>query len=145
MNDQFDFWLGEWELTWEGDGRGHNSVTKLLGDKIIREKFTSLHDAHNATFRGMSVSTYHEATNQWRQTWEDDQGNHLEFVGGIQNGDMILSRQTMVEGQPAHQRMVWTNIQADSLDWYWQLSTDAAQSWQTLWHIHYRREGKEGD
>lgn len=145
MNDQFDFWLGEWELTWADHGRGHNSVTRILGDKIIREKFTSLHDDHTAPFQGMSVSVYNEASGQWKQTWVDNQGNYLDFVGGVQDGDMILSRQTMVEGKPAQQRMVWTNIQSASLDWYWQLSEDAGQSWQTLWHIHYRRQGKRGD
>ncbi len=145
MNNQFDFWLGEWELTWADHGRGHNSVTRILGDKIIREKFTSLHDDHTAPFQGMSVSVYNEAANQWKQTWVDNQGNYLDFVGGVQDGDMILSRQTMVEGKPAQQRMVWTNIQPDSLDWYWQLSEDAGQTWQTLWHIHYQRQKKERD
>ncbi len=141
MNDQFDFWLGEWALTWEDHGRGHNSVTKILGDRIIREKFTTLHDDKSDTpFQGMSVSVYNEATNQWKQTWVDNQGNYLDFVGGFKDGQMILSRETIIEGKPARQRVIWENIQADSLDWLWQRSDDGGQSWQTLWHIHYSRQ-----
>lgn len=140
MNDQFDFWLGKWELTWEDNGRGRNTVTKILGGKIIREKFTSLHDDETPPFKGMSVSVYNDATGQWKQTWVDNQGNYLDFVGGFSDGEMVLIRDAVIEGKPAKQRMVWTNIQSDQLDWNWQRSDDGGETWQTLWHIHYNRK-----
>ena len=139
MNDQFDFWLGEWELTWADNGRGHNSISKILDDKVIREKFTSLHDDKVPPFAGLSISTYNEANDQWKQTWVDNQGNYLDFAGGFQDNEMILMRNTVLEGKPVKQRMVWTNIQENSLDWYWQRSEDGGQSWQTMWHIAYKR------
>ena len=34
---QFDFWLGEWDVSWgEGQG-GTNRVDKILDGKVIRE------------------------------------------------------------------------------------------------------------
>ena len=34
----FDFWIGEWECTWDG-GRARNSVCKILGGRAILESF----------------------------------------------------------------------------------------------------------
>ena len=137
--NQFDFWLGEWDLTWAENGRGHNNISKVLGDKVIREKFTTLHDDEVPPFQGMSVSTYNAAEKQWKQTWVDNQGNYLDFVGGFADGKMILMRDAVAEGQPIKQRMVWHNIQPDALDWAWQRSDDQGETWQTLWDIHYIR------
>jgi hypothetical protein len=139
MHNQFDFWLGEWELTWADNGRGHNSITKILGDNVIQEQFTSLHDDDTLPFQGMSVSVYQQTADQWQQTWVDNQAGYLDFVGAFQNGEMVLSREAMIEGKPARQRMVWKNIQTDALDWFWQRSEDGGESWQTLWHIQYKR------
>ena len=40
---QFDFWLGEWELSWkdkEGNNQsGKNKVERILGGKVIQENF----------------------------------------------------------------------------------------------------------
>jgi hypothetical protein len=33
-NGQFDFWIGEWALTWAENGRGRNVVTKILDGKL---------------------------------------------------------------------------------------------------------------
>lgn len=140
MNDQFDFWLGEWDLTWGENGRGYSSVSRILNDKVIREKFTSEHDDEVAPFEGMSISSYQEAAQQWKQNWLDNQGNNLDFVGHFVDGEMILQREAMVDGHYARQRMMWTAITPTSLEWYWQQSNDHGQTWQTLWHIHYTRK-----
>lgn len=140
MSEQFDFWLGEWDLTWQGNGRGHNNITKILGQKVIREKFTTLHDDEVAPFQGMSVSTYNETSGQWKQTWVDNQGNYLDFVGRFAAGEMVLMRDAVVEGKAVKQRMVWQAIQDDSLEWLWQHSDDEGETWQTLWQIHYKRK-----
>ncbi|MCP4363045.1 MAG: DUF1579 domain-containing protein [Chloroflexi bacterium] len=140
MNEQFDFWLGKWDLTWVDNGRGHNSITKILDDQIIREKFTTLHDDEVSPFQGISVSTFNKSQNQWQQTWVDNQGNYLDFAGGFADGQMILSRDALLKGKRIQQRMVWQDIQPNSLEWQWQQSDDGGQTWQTQWHIHYKRK-----
>lgn len=136
---QFDFWCGYWDLTWPDNGRGTNEIRRILDGRIIQENFSSIPTDGSQPFQGMSVSAYDAANAQWRQTWVDNQGGYLDFVGSFADGKMILSRDAILEGKPVKQRMVWQNIQADSLDWAWERSEDDGRSWQTLWPIHYKR------
>ena len=134
---QFDFWLGEWDLTWGEDGRGTNVITAVLDKRVIQEQF----DGTPATpLQGLSVSTYNTQLGKWQQTWVDNQGSYLDFVGEFAAGKMILSREATLAGQPILQRMVWYNIAEQSLDWNWERSTDGGETWQIMWHIHYQRK-----
>lgn len=136
----FDFWLGEWALTWGENGRGHNRISRILDGQIIQEEFTSLVVDQSPPFRGLSVSAYQAQTDEWRQTWVDNQGSYLDFSGGMVGDKMILARRAVVDGKAVQQRMVWYNITADSLDWSWERSDDAGRTWQALWQIHYTRQ-----
>ena len=40
--NQFDFWLGEWDVTWDEDGKGKNHILRIMDDKIIQENFPHL-------------------------------------------------------------------------------------------------------
>jgi hypothetical protein len=133
---QFDFWVGEWDLSW-GDGeRGRNTVSRILGGCVVQEQFEG---SAKQPFRGMSVSVYDPDADLWRQTWVDDQGGYLDFTGGMQDGRMILSRTGTVKGNTVHQRMVFYNIAADSFDWDWETSRDGGRTWELRWRIHYQR------
>ena len=136
--DQFDFWLGEWALTWTDGGRGSNRIEKIMDGCVIQENFDG---TPSTPLRGMSVSTYLTASGDWKQTWVDNQGGYLDFSGGFADGKMILERDAVIEGRPVKQRMVWYNIQPDALEWDWQRSDDGGQTWKTLWHIDYKRSG----
>lgn len=133
---QFDFWLGDWEVSWDSDGRGTNIVEAVLDGCVILENFDG---GPETGLRGMSVSTYRPQTGKWYQTWVDNQGNYLDFVGGMQGKKMILAREAREAEGPLHQRMVWYNVEANSLDWNWERSEDGGETWETLWHIHYLR------
>jgi hypothetical protein len=135
---QFDFWVGEWDLTWPDSGRGANIITVELDSCVIEENFTTEGDS---PFRGRSVSVYNPATERWSQTWVDNSGGYLDFVGAWRDSTMILSRTaTDTSGISFMQRMVWFNIAADSLDWHWERSDDNGKTWRTLWAIHYQRK-----
>ncbi|MGH2397551.1 MAG: YybH family protein [bacterium] len=141
---QFDFWVGEWELTWPASetsgrkpGRGTNRIERAFDNCVIVEHFTG---TPSIDLRGMSVSTFNTRKGKWHQTWVDSSGSYLDFVGEFKDGQMILSREaTTREGKPFLQRMVWKNIKADSLDWSWERSDDVGQTWKVLWPIHYQR------
>jgi len=90
--------------------------------------------------QGLSVSTYNMQLGKWQQTWVDNSGSYLDFVGEFAAGKMILSREATLAGQPILQRMVWYNIAEQSLDWNWERSTDDGETWQIMWHIHYQRK-----
>ncbi len=136
---QFDFWLGDWNLTWGENGRGRNVISKILDGKVIQEQFTSLPNDATTPLIGLSLSVFNGQTDQWQQTWVDNQGSYLDFKGGMVGDKMILSRMTVIEGKPVQQRMVWDNIQTDALDWSWERSDDGGQTWNVQWAIQYRR------
>jgi len=135
---QFDFWVGTWTLRWGEDGYGTNVIERILGGCVIEENFVGR--MPDGLFRGKSVSVYDARQQQWKQTWVDDRGGYLDFTGGFEEGRMVLQRETVRDGKPLLQRMVWYNISADELDWNWEKSEDGGETWTTLWKIHYTRK-----
>jgi uncharacterized protein DUF1579 len=141
---QLDFWVGDWDLTWPASqssqgkpGRGKNHIERALDDCVVVERFDG---SPGMPLRGMSVSTFDQRAGKWRQTWVDNSGGYLDFVGGLKDGSMILTREAAVPaGRKILQRMVWKNIEADSLDWSWENSADGGQTWTVLWPVHYQR------
>ncbi len=135
---QFDFWLGQWELTWGDSGSGTNTIVALLDSMVIAESFDG---TPAIALMGLSHSVYDRRAGQWKQTWVDNQGGYLDFVGGLEDGKMILARNGVGrDDTPIMQRMVWYNITHNELDWNWESSADDGETWQTNWEIHYRRK-----
>ena len=133
---QFNFWVGNWELTWNDTSRGNNNITVEMGNCLIHEHFS---DTVNQYF-GQSWSMYDTTSKKWKQTWVDNSGEYLDFQGGFENGTMILQRSDInKKGQPVLQRMIFFNIAKNTFDWDWESSTDGGVSWKSQWKIHYRR------
>jgi hypothetical protein len=130
----FDFWLGEWEVSWD-DRRGTNVIEPIFDGRVILEQF----DGHpGADFRGMSVSVYDESARVWRQTWVDSEGNYLQFTGSF--GDGVMDLRGERSGDLV--RMQWRDIRSDALTWLWQRSEDGGESWVTMWELAYRRRSR---
>lgn len=133
---QFDFWVGEWNLTWGDDGQGHNVIRPIMGGCVIEENFS----APSGGYFGKSVSAYAVQQGIWKQTWVDNNGSYLDFTGGMEGNQMILRRQfTNAEGQAVMQRMRFYDIEKDHFDWSWERSLDEGQTWEPVWQIHYER------
>ncbi len=132
--NQFDFWLGEWDVTWGEDGKGTNRIEKVLGDKILQENFDG------GGLLGMSFSAYDPERNLWCQTWVDNNGTYLDFTGKFQDEKMTLSRDAVIQGETCKQRMVWYNIEMNRFDWNWERSDDGGVTWRVLWQIKYTRK-----
>jgi hypothetical protein len=142
---QFDFWLGEWDLTWPAEQAGGdpgqtmtgtNHISKLFGHCAIEENFAT----DDRSFLGRSLSVYDEKTATWRQTWVDSAGAYLSFTGGMDGDAMLLSTEPVEEDDDVVvNRMVFTDISPVSLFWRWQKSTDGGATWSDLWTITYKR------
>ena len=139
-NEQFGFWAGEWSLTWQDQhGKtqtGTNRIEWILGGCVLQESF----EDPTGGLIGRSWSVYDPASGKWKQTWVDNQGSYLDFVGERRDGRMSLEREAMVEGKSRRQRMTFYNITPDSLDWDWEGSGDGGATWKLAWRIHYVRK-----
>ena len=139
---QLSFWAGEWDLTWPGSQAGEvqhgtNSIRRILDGCVVEENFSGGTDMH---LRGRSVSLYDTNSHRWKQTWVDNEGGYLDFVGDFKDGQMTLSREvTRPDGTRIAQRMVFKNIQPDEFDWSWESSRDGGKTWSVVWPIHYKR------
>jgi hypothetical protein len=138
---QFDFWVGDWDLEWDGPDhakvKGSNTVQKILDGCVIQENFSD----PSTSFTGMSVSMFNTHLNKWQQTWVDNQGSYLDFVGEFSGGRMVLERKALKkDGTDFLHRMIFYNISAKQLDWNWEKSEDKGKTWNLMWKIHYVRK-----
>ena len=133
--DALDFWIGEWDATWEG-GSGTNTVTRELGGHVVVERFEA---GAPDPLSGLSVSVPDPAGNRWRQTWVDSTGNYWAFVGGPQEDrTFVFETPDRVDTDQVFKRMLFSGIEPDAFDWRWEFSPDG-QRWQQRWAIHYQR------
>lgn len=136
---QFDFWIGEWNAEWElqgKPGKGSNVVRSILDNCVIEENFDG---RPGMPLQGRSFSTY-TRTGKWQQTWVDNQGGYLDFVGEFNGGQMVLERKAIADGKEFLQRMVWYNLAKDKFDWNWERSDDGGKTWKVVWKIAYSRK-----
>jgi hypothetical protein len=140
---QFDFWVGTWDATWPGAkegeiAHGSNHITRVLDACVVQESFDG---GDSMPLRGMSLSLFDGRTNKWKQTWVDNAGAYLDFVGEFKDRQMILAREAVLpNGTHVQQRMVYKNITASEFDWSWEASQDGGKTWQVQWPIHYKRK-----
>lgn len=144
-NNDFDFWLGNWDLEWttkEGEkAYGQNIITRILGGSVIQESFTTKDEK---PFKGISLSVFNRKKEIWQQTWVDNKSGYLDFTGGRQNDKMILEREFVNGGDvKVIQRMVFFDIEKNSIMWNWERSLDEGESWEVLWQIKYSRRNTE--
>lgn len=134
---ELDFWIGDWDVSWAGDGTGTNRLTRILGGRVIREEFSGR--SPRGSLDGLSLSVYDPQRALWRQTWVDDQGSYIDLVGERVDGWFAFGRTAVEEGPGVRQRMVFRDVEADSLRWTWERSEDDGMTWKVVWEIHYKR------
>ena len=140
----FDFWVGEWEVTWnEADGKkgkGLNTISKTLDENVINENFRIL-EGQSKGFKGTSISVYQPRQKRWKQAWADNQGGYFDFVGETDNGKRIFKTQPIKNGDnEVISRMVFKDIKKDSFVWDWESSVDGGKTWKLNWQINYKRK-----
>jgi uncharacterized protein DUF1579 len=136
MERELDFWLGEWDVRWEG-GSGTNVISSELQGTVILERFDG---RPGTTLQGISVSVFDRELAHWRQTWVDSHHGYLDFVGGVgDDGVFELRHEKRTDDcDPQQFRMRFTEVQDDSFVWLWQ-RREPTGDWSDQWRIDYRR------
>lgn len=133
---QFDFWLGEWEVTADGRVAGRNSIVKQLGNCVVQESWKGASGTE-----GRSLNVYDSSRGRWHQTWVDSSGGLLLLEGGLRNGAMVLEGTQRDDETRAvtRERITWTPAPDGSVRQLWEYSTDDGKSWKARFDGQYRR------
>ncbi len=134
----FDFWIGRWDVTETKTGKpaGKSLIEALYQGCAIRENWTE------AGYAGGSLNTYDAATGKWRQTWTDSANSWREFVGGVEDGKMVLVARRPAKADPSKmllERMVFTPNPDGSVRQYSDQSLDDGRTWTERYDYTYRK------
>jgi len=136
---QFDFWLGEWEVTdSSGKPAGRNRIVSLFNGCGLQENWESAQGA-----KGTSLNVYDAVAGRWHQTWVDDHGGLLELDGGIDAGKMVLigSRPSVKEkGTRVVHRIVWTPLAPGKVQQHWEFSKNEGRTWSNVFDGIYTKK-----
>ena len=129
---QFDFWVGEWApQNAQGVTVGTSSIQLILKDCIIFENWDT------PVSSGKSFSLYNARDGRWNQTWVDASGNITHYVGGLQDGKMILVANTVTNGKKSLARMTFSKLADGSVRQHGENSVDDGKTWSTAYDFKY--------
>jgi hypothetical protein len=134
---QFDFWLGDWNVTDRASGKpvGTNRVTSELKGCVLQEHWAGAGGGH-----GTSFNHYDAARKLWHQTWVDDSGGILYLDGGLRDGAMVLTgRRPGRNGRTVTDRITYTHARDGSVRQHWEISRDGGATWSTTFDGIYRK------
>lgn len=136
---QFDFWIGDWDVSSNGKPAGTNSIQSIHDGCALQENWQG---AGPGGISGTSFNIYDQATGRWHQTWVDSSGTLLLLDGEMVDGAMVMSgtRPTGDDKGVALHRISWTPNPDGTVRQLWEASTDGGDSWAVLFDGLYTRQ-----
>ena len=133
---EFDFWIGEWNVTSQGKKVAESSIQRIIEGCVIYENYSQ-----GNNYTGKSFNFYDSTLKQWRQTWVDSGGNVSEFAGQLKDGAMHYAGETHLrDGSRVLRRMVVSSLGPDRVRQYSERSTDGGQTWTEAYDFIYERK-----
>ena len=133
---QFDFWVGEWQVSNEQNSNVSQSKTSLINDGCgIFEEYTT-----KTGYQGKSLNIYDTTTQHWHQTWIDNSGTLLQLDGKFEQGKMTLSGMAFdKDGREVLNKIVWTPNTDGTVHQQWLVSNDQGKKWQSVFDGLYKK------
>ena len=119
----------------QGVPSGTSSVQLILGQCIIFENWTG-----GSGTNGKSFNIYDTNDKKWHQTWVDDKGTFTHYIGGLINGEMVVTAETSVSGKPTLAKMTFTKMPNGDVRQHGENSTDGGKTWATSFDLIYSRK-----
>ena len=133
---QFDFWVGDWSVTVNGQHAGDNRIDRILEGCALLENWTG-----TGGMSGKSLNFYDPARRQWHQTWVDDRGGSLGLDGTFTDGKMVLSGTKKDQaGKTTINRITWNALPSGQVRQVWEQSSDDGKSWTVAFDGLYTRK-----
>lgn len=134
---QFDFWVGDWEVTVGGVRAGQSRVEKILNDCVVFENWTGA-----SGYVGKSFNLYDRQKKRWQQTWVDGMGGVTEYFGEWKDGALRYEAKGIVpagEKDPADQTMVFFKLDDGRVRQLIQQTRDGGKTWSVVFDGLYAR------
>ena len=135
---QFDFWIGRWDVvdTKTGQPAGSSLIEGLYKGCVLRENWSE-----PGGVTGGSLNIYDRTDKRWHQTWADSGGGRHEYVGGLEEGKMVLTwihPSVRFPGKVAHERMTFTHNTDGTVRQAAEATVDEGATWTALYDYTYK-------
>ena len=133
---QFDFWIGEWQVTDSARTRtmGSSIITAEESGCMLRERWTG------GGGTGQSMNFYDRRNGQWHQVWVASGGGVLRLSGGLDGTSMVLEGEGVSPtGAPVRNRIAWTPQPDGRVRQLWSTSSDGGNTWRPGFDGWYAR------
>ena len=140
---QFDFWIGDWDVTSTGDGvsRGSSHISSEMGGCVIWENWTSA----GGGYFGKSYNTYNLNLHRWEQYWVDNSAGTIFFYGNLKDGVMDYWTDDVPQsnGQKLRRHLQFFNLGPGKVRQFSQGSNDGGKTWQVEYDLTYSRRAEK--
>ena len=136
---EFDFWVGDWDVTANGSIAGHNRIEPILGGCVIQETWTGAGGS-----AGSSFNFFNPQLGKWQQFWVWRNGTTLYLTGDYSDGKMILEGESVNrQGATVDNRVTWFDNDDGTVRQLWETSADDGETWTVSFDGLYRAASKE--
>ncbi len=133
---QFDFWVGEWDVTVRGQQAGTNRIELIEGNCVVFENWTGAGGGS-----GKSFNFYNNQTGKWNQVWVASNGSNLFFAGEVRDGNLHYTGTTLgAGGAKTLHKLTFFNLAPGHVRQLWESSTDEGKTWSVVFDGDYRRK-----
>jgi hypothetical protein len=139
LNHDFDFWIGEWNVTSpDGKPAGTSRIEAVAGGRGLLENWEGAPQPNGQPGgSGKSLNAFNAAKKQWQQYWVGA-GGVLELSGGLVDGRMVLAgERALADGRTLTNRISWTPNTDGSVRQLWEQTFDGGKTWTTAFDGRY--------
>jgi hypothetical protein len=134
---QFDFWVGEWDVSPTGSPVivAESSITLADEDCVVIENWRPFRNgsAH-------SISMYDAQTRHWRQFYAGAAVPLATYTGNLDSEGVLRFD---VDNSAPRTRMNYQRIDANTIRQWGEQFNETTREWSTQWDLTYRRRGAE--
>lgn len=139
-NRQFDFWLGEWDVSGTGADSvivAESSITAGAQGCVIIEYWRPFQGAS-----GYSLNMYDVKSKEWHQEWMDGSGRHTPFKGLVEADGVLRYEQLdgpWTDKTIKRKRMNFQKIDDNTVRQWGESYRPKTKEWTIDWDLTYHR------
>jgi hypothetical protein len=138
---QFDFWIGEWDVSPSPASReplvGTSVIQSVSGGCALLENWTGARGG-----QGKSLNAYNPLIHEWQQYWIGQDGNVTEYRSSQFDGKSLSFFTDNGGGPNLIGRLTFTPIDSTTVQQHSESSADGGKTWKTSYDFYYHRKSR---